>query len=75
MFQKSFRNLPLRLGILVKKIGRFSKTQKWIYKNHPLDRKPWKNKEKSILVNPFSRFTKTSDFLLRFSALTARVPE
>ena len=31
--------------------------------------------EKRVLVNPFSRFTKTTDFLLKFSALRARVLE
>ena len=27
-----------------------------------LDRKPWTNEERSVLVNPFSRFTETTVF-------------
>ena len=63
----------LKTGNFSKKIGRFSKMQKRIYSNHPLHRKPWKNKEKSVLVNPFLRFTKTTNILLKFSVLRAGV--
>ena len=35
--------------------------------------KPWKNKEKGVLVNPFPRFTKTTDSLLKFAILRAGV--
>ena len=35
--------------------------------------KALENKEKSVLVHPFSHFTKTTDFFLKFSALRAGV--
>ena len=38
-----------------------------------MDRNPGKNKEKSVLVSPFLRFTKTTDFLLKFSVFRAGV--
>ena len=38
--------------------------------------KPWKNKEKSVLVNPFPHLTKTArDFLTKIPVLRAGVPE
>ena len=32
------------------------------YQNHPPNRKPWRNKEKSVLVNPFLRSAKRPIF-------------
>ena len=34
--------------------------------------KTWKNKEKSVLVNPFSRFTKTTDFFTKILGLKGK---
>ena len=62
--------LPLKPRILVKKIGHFSKTQKNL-----------ENKEKSVSVNPFLRFTKNADiftkilgFKGRGSSMTSKLP-
>ena len=35
--------------------------------------KPWKKRTGTVLANPFSRLTKTTDFLLKFSVLRAGV--
>ena len=57
------------------KFGRFSKTQKWIYYNALLLIFPGFSVQGMVLVNPFLRFTKTTDFLLKFPVLRARVPK
>ena len=40
--------------------------------NRPLDRKPCKNKDGSVLVNPFSRFTTTTDFFTKILGLKGK---
>ena len=66
--------LPLRPGILVKKAVVLVKRKTDLLKPSLGQKKTWKNKEKSVLVNPFSRFTKTNDcFLPKFSVLRAGV--
>ena len=35
-------------------------------------RKPWKIKEKSVLLNPFSRFTKMTDFFTKILGLKGK---
>ena len=37
-----------------------------------LGQKPWKNKEKSVLVNPFSRFTKMTVFFTKILGLKGK---
>ena len=64
--------LPLKPGILVKKSVVLVKRKNGFTKTHPLDRKPWKRKEKSVLLNPFSRFTKTTEFFTKILGLKGR---
>ena len=71
--QKSFRNpLPLKPGILVNKSVVLVKRKNGFSKTIPWAGKPGKKGEESVLVNPFSRFTKTTDFLLKLSGLKGK---
>ena len=56
--------LPLRPGILVKKSVVLLKRKNGFTKTIPWTENPGKIK-KTFFVNPFSRFTKTSDFLTK----------
>ena len=70
--QKSFKTADFskKSVVLVKRKNGFTKTVPWT-------ENPGKNKEKSVLVNSFLRFAKTTEifFLLKFSVLRARVPK
>ena len=46
-------------------IGRFSKMRKWIYKNAPVLVFPGFSVQRTVLVNPLLRFTKTTDFFTK----------
>ena len=63
--------LALKTWAFSKKIGRFSKFKMDLLKPSP-GQKTLENKEKSVLVNPFSRFTKTTDFFTNLLGLKGR---
>ena len=43
-----------------------------LLKPSPGQKKPCKNKDGSVLVNPFSRFTKTTDFFTKILGLKGK---
>ena len=70
-FRSHSGTLALKTEDFSKTIG--SKTQKMDLLKPPPGQKTLENKDSSALVNPFSHFTKTTDFLLKFSVLRAGV--
>ena len=64
--------LALKTENFSKKIGRFSKTRKWIFENALFLVFPGFSVQGVVSVNPSSRFTKTTDFFTKILGLRGK---
>ena len=63
--------LPLKPKIFEKKTVVFGKNAKMDL-NRLWTEDPWKTKDRNVLVNPFSRFTKTTEFFIKILGLKSK---